>query len=171
MSGFSATSASLSAMLRSRRFREIVLVVIGVVTPLGILAVNASAFVMQHLQAFRLVLSVSAFVSAIFLNTLAAWAFMNRARFYFPDLLAEYRRWVLAGIVVVVLASAAFGAYFTWLGMGDPKRLPDPISVVTAALLLVVPFAVTWGVRQFERRRAARLEMKKEPRAVTRGSS
>jgi hypothetical protein len=158
-------------MLHARRFREIVIVVIGVVTPLGILAVNASAFVMQHLQAFRLVLSVSAFVSALFLNSLAAWAILNRAHLHVPDLLAEYRRWIVAAVVVVVLASAAFGAYFTWLGMGDPKKLPDPISVVTAALLLVVPFAVTWGARQFERRRAARLEMKKEPRAVTRGSS
>ena len=39
-------------MLRSRRLRETVLLSLGVITPLGILAVNASAFVMAPLTQF-----------------------------------------------------------------------------------------------------------------------
>jgi hypothetical protein len=139
-----------------RNRRELAFVVIGVITPLGILAVNASAFVMQHLDAFRLVLSVCAFVSALFLNGLSAYAALRRAHVHVPDLLAEYRRWAIATVVIVVVASAAFGAYFTYLGMRDPRRLPDPTSVITAALLLLVPFALTWGARRYAARRSSR---------------
>jgi len=43
--------------LNSRRFREAVLLTLGIITPLGILAVNVSAFVMANLPAFRLVIA------------------------------------------------------------------------------------------------------------------
>jgi len=59
-------------MLRSRRFREIVFLAIGISTPVGILAVNASAFVMRHLTEFRVGLAVCALVSGLSLNGLAA---------------------------------------------------------------------------------------------------
>src|SRR5260370_41178398 len=42
------------AMLSSRRLRESVLLTLGVITPVGILAVNASAFDMAHLTQFRI---------------------------------------------------------------------------------------------------------------------
>lgn len=146
-------------MPRSRRVREAVIVVIGVMTPLGILAVNGSAFVMRHLPDFRLILSISALVSALFLNGLAAWAIWGRARRHIPDLLTEYRIWALILVVLVVAASAASGAYFTWIGLSTASRLPDPISTITAALFLIVPFGVTYVARQLdERRRAKRPE-------------
>jgi hypothetical protein len=50
-------------MLRSRRLREIVLLTLGVITPIGILAVNASAFVMVHLTQFRIGIAACALVS------------------------------------------------------------------------------------------------------------
>ena len=146
-------------MPRSRRVREAVIVVIGVMTPLGILAVNGSAFVMRHLPDFRLILSISALVSALFLNGLAAWAIWGRARRHIPDLLTEYRIWALILVVLVVAASAASGAYFTRIGLSTASRLPDPISTITAALFLIVPFGVTYVARQLdERRRAKRPE-------------
>ena len=146
-------------MPRSRRVREAVIVVIGVMTPLGILAVNGSAFVMRHLPDFRLILSISALVSALFLNGLAAWAIWGRARRHIPDLLTEYRIWALILVVLVVAASAASGASFTWIGLSTASRLPDPLSKITAALFLVVPFGVTYVARQLdERRRAKRPE-------------
>jgi len=150
---------------KSRRFREAAFIAIGVITPLGILAVNGSAFVMRHLADFRLVLSICALVSALFLNGLAAWAAMRRARRHVPDLLAEYRYWIWAGIGIVVTATAAGGAYFTYLGMRDPNRLPDPLSVATAVLLLLMPVAVTFVARRLEERRspARRAPQKKEP--------
>jgi hypothetical protein len=50
-------------MFRSRRLRESVLLSLGVITPLGILAVNVSAFVMVHLGAFRSVIAACALLS------------------------------------------------------------------------------------------------------------
>lgn len=140
----------------SRRVREAVFVVIGVVTPLGILAVNGSAFVMRHLSDFRLILSVSALISALFLNGLTAWAIWGRARRHIPDLLTEYRIWALILVTLVVVASAVSGAYFTWIGLSTAGRLPDPISTITAALFLTVPFGVTYIARRLDERRATR---------------
>lgn len=151
---------------QSRRLREAIFLVIGVVTPLGILAVNGSAFVMRHLSDFRLILSVSAFVSALFLNGLAAWAIWGRARRHVPDLLTEYRVWALILVALVVLASAASGAYFTWIGLSTASRLPDPISTITAAAFLIVPFGVTYLVRRLdERRRSGRARAAQAPGA------
>ncbi len=152
---------------KSRRFREVAFIAIGVITPLGILAVNGSAFVMRHLADFRLILSICALVSALVLNGLAAWAAMRRARRHVPDLLAEYRYWIWAGVVIVVAGGAVGGAYFTYLGMRDPNRLPDPISVATALVLLLMPVAVTFIARRLEGSRptaqAPRRAQKKEP--------
>ena len=95
----------------------------------------------------------------LFLNGLAAWAIWGRARRHIPDLLTEYRIWALILVVLVVAASAASGAYFTWIGLSTASRLPDPISTITAALFLIVPFGVTYVARQLdERRRAKRPE-------------
>ena len=139
--------------MRSRRVQEVVFLVIGVTTPVGILAVNGSAFVMRNLASFRLILSICALVSALFLNGLAAYEILRRSHLHLPDLMAEYRKWIyaLAGLIVVV--SAVVGAYFTFVGMRDPNRLPDRTAVLTAFGLLFVPFAITYIARRIEERR------------------
>src|ERR1035437_7122935 len=60
-------------MFRSRRVRESVLLVLGVITPIGILAVNVSAFVMSHLAQFRIGIAALALLSGLVLNGLTAW--------------------------------------------------------------------------------------------------
>ena len=130
-------------MLRSRRFREIVFLAIGISTPVGILAVNASAFVMRHLTEFRVGLAACALVSGLSLNGLFAWQTLVRGRRYAPLLYSEYRRWLLAVAVIYVLGWSAFGAYGTYWSMHDPRRLPDPTSVSIAVVLLLLPFAIT----------------------------
>ena len=139
--------------MKSRRIQEIVFLVIGVTTPVGILAVNGSAFVMRNLASFRLILSICALVSALFLNGLAAYEILRRSHLHLPDLMAEYRKWIYALAVVIVVVSAVVGAYFTYLGMRDPNRLPDRIAVLTALGLLLVPFAITYVARRIEERR------------------
>src|SRR5207302_6864160 len=54
------------------RSRELILLVVGVSTPIGILAVNAAAFVMGNLAAFRLLIAACALVSSVLLNGLTA---------------------------------------------------------------------------------------------------
>src|SRR6202022_1662381 len=77
-----------------RRAQEVIILVIGVFTPLGVLAVNGSAFLMRHLPETRLILAFGALLSGLLLNGLAAYAGHRRARRHVPDLLNEYRWWI-----------------------------------------------------------------------------
>jgi hypothetical protein len=135
-------------MLSSRRLREFVLLTLGVITPVGILAVNASAFVMTHLQAFRFGIAGCALLSGLVLNGLTAWWLLRLASRTAPPLYREYRWWAIGVAVVIVLLTAGGGGYLTYLGLRDPKHLPDSLSVVVATFMLVLPFAVTFAARR-----------------------
>jgi hypothetical protein len=135
-------------MRKSRRLREAVLLTLGVVTPVGILAVNASAFVMLHLTAFRLVIAGCAVLSGLVLNGLAAWWLLRLASIRAAALYLEYRAWVIGAAALVVGLTAAAGGYLTFLGLRDPKHLPDSLSMAVAAVMLLLPFAVTFAGRR-----------------------
>jgi hypothetical protein len=135
-------------MLRSRRLREAVLLTLGVITPVGILAVNASAFVMLHLTAFRLVIAGCAVLSGLVLNGLAAWWLLRLASIRAAAMYLEYRVWVIGAAVLVVGLTAAAGGYLTFLGLRDPKHLPDSLSILVASIMLLLPFAVTFAGRR-----------------------
>ena len=139
-----------------RRAQELIILGVGVFTPLGILAVNGSAFLMRHLPETRIVLAFGALLSGLLLNGLAAYAGHRRARRHVPDLLHEYRWWIWSLIVIVVVGSAVVGAYFTYLGLSDANRLPDRTAVIAAAFLLLFPFAITIGARRLEEGRTRR---------------
>jgi hypothetical protein len=135
-------------MLSSRRLREIVLLTLGVITPVGILAVNASAFVMVHLTQFRIGIAACALVSGLVLNGLTAWWLLRLASRTAPPLYREYRWYAIGVAVLIVLLTAAGGGYLTYLGLRDPRRLPDVLSVVVATFMLTLPFAVTVAARR-----------------------
>jgi hypothetical protein len=135
-------------MLSSRRLREIVLLTLGIITPVGILAVNGSAFVMVHLAQFRIGIAGCALVSGLVLNGLTAWWLLRLASRTAPPLYREYRWWALGVAVVIVLLTAAGGGYLTYLGLRDPKHLPDALSVVVATVMILLPFAVTVAARR-----------------------
>src|SRR3981081_1864145 len=135
-------------MLRSRRMRETVLLTLGVITPLGILAVNASAFVMLHLDQFRIGIAACAVISGLVLNGLTAWWLLRLANRNAPPLFREYRTWAIGVAVLIVLLTAAGGGYLTYLGLKDPRRLPDSLSIVVATFALVLPLAVTFAGRR-----------------------
>ncbi|HLQ60688.1 MAG TPA: hypothetical protein VK131_02375 [Candidatus Acidoferrales bacterium] len=135
-------------MLRSRRFREMVLLVIGVTTPLGILMVNGAAFVMRYLAQFRIGVAVCALVSSLLLNGLTAWWLLALANRSAAPLYAEYRRWAIGVAGLLVLLTSAGAGYLTYLGMSNPARLPDPLSILVATLALGLPFAVTYAGRR-----------------------
>jgi hypothetical protein len=135
-------------VLRSRRLREVVLLTLGVITPIGILAVNVSAFVMANLAAFRLVIAACALVSGLVLNGLTAWWLLRLASRNANPLFSEYRAWAVGAAAVIVLLTATGGGYLTYLGMRDPHRLPDALSMVVASFMLLLPLAVTFAGRR-----------------------
>jgi hypothetical protein len=130
--------------------QDVVFLVIGVSTPIGLLAVNASAFIMLHLQEFRLGIAVCSLVSGLCLNSLGAYAALTRAYSYAPRLYTEYRYWLVGIAVVVVAAWSVVGAWLTYLSMQNPKHLPNLAAVLTALWLLFLPFAVTFIARRFK---------------------
>ena len=135
-------------MLRSRRLREFALLTLGVITPIGILAVNASAFVMVHLPSFRVGIASCAVVSGLVLNGLTAWWLLRLASRNAPPLFRQYRTWAIGIAVLIVLLTAGGGGYLTYLGLKDPARLPDSLSVVVATIMLALPFAISIGARR-----------------------
>jgi hypothetical protein len=138
----------MSTVFRSRRLRESVLLTLGVVTPVGILAVNASAFVMGHLAQFRMGIAACALLSGLVLNGLTAWWLLRLASRTAPPLYREYRWWAIGVATLIVLLTAAGGGYLTYLGLRDPRHLPDSLSIVVATFMLVLPFAVTLAGRR-----------------------
>jgi hypothetical protein len=119
-----------------------------VITPVGILAVNASAFVMVHLNAFRIGIAGCALLSGLVLNGLTAWWLLRMASRNAPPLYREYRKWAVGTALLIVLLTALGGGYLTYLGLGDPRRLPDPLSVIVATFMLGLPFAVSLAARR-----------------------
>ena len=138
----------MARRLDARQVREAVFLVIGLSTPIGILAVNGSAFVMGHLPESRVAIAGCALASGLSLNGLGAWAALNRGQRYLPDLYAEYRTWLVAGAVLFVVAWSVLGAYLTYESMKDPKQLPNLYAVLTALWLLFLPVAVTFISRR-----------------------
>ncbi|MBJ7598301.1 MAG: hypothetical protein DLM67_00025 [Candidatus Nephthysia bennettiae] len=134
--------------LNARQVREAVFLIIGVSTPIGILAVNGSAFIMDHLTQFRVAIGVCALASGLSLNGLGAWAALNRGRRFAPDLYAEYRHWLIAGATLIVIGWSVFGAYLTYQSMTDRHQLPNLYAVLTAIWLLILPVAITFVSRR-----------------------
>jgi len=135
-------------MFRSRRVRESVLLVLGVITPIGILAVNVSAFVMSHLAQFRIGIAALALLSGLVLNGLTAWWLLRLASRGAGPLFREYRLWAVGAAVLIVALTATGGGYLTYLGMRDPRRLPDTLSMVVATFMLLLPLAVSFAARR-----------------------
>src|SRR5205814_6456098 len=117
----------------SRRFREAVLLTLGIVTPLGILAVNVSAFVMANLPAFRLVIAGCALISGLVLNGLTAWWVLRLASRNAIPFYREYRTWAIGAAVLIVAVTAGGGGYLTYPGMRDPTHLPGSLPMFLAS--------------------------------------
>jgi hypothetical protein len=136
--------------LGSQRLREIVFLVVGGSTPIGILAVNGSAFVMQHLGGFRIAIAVCALISGLSLNGFTAYAALGRAERFAPQVVGEYRVWLIAAIVAFVIVFSVLGAYWTYESMQDPRHLPNIYAVLTALWLLLLPVLMTLVARRLK---------------------
>jgi len=126
-------------MLRIGPNRRTILLAIGIVTPVGVLMVNFSAFVMAHLAQFRLLMAACALVSSLVLNGLAVFWLVGIARRRRARAYVEYPELVRALAAVAVVGSAALAAYFTYVGMRDPRTLPNLIAIIASLLALLIP--------------------------------
>jgi hypothetical protein len=103
---------------------------------------------MVHLTQFRIGIAACALISGLVLNGLTAWWLLRLASRNAPPLFREYRAWAIGFAVLIVVLTAAGGGYLTYLGLGDPRRLPDFLSVIVATFMLAMPFAVTFAGRR-----------------------
>jgi hypothetical protein len=103
---------------------------------------------MVNLAAFRLGIAACAVVSGLVLNGLTAWWLLRLVSRTSPPLYREYRVAALIGSVLIVLATAAAGGYLTYLGLRDPRHLPDVLSVVVAVGMIALPFAISIAARR-----------------------
>ena len=103
---------------------------------------------MVHLTAFRIGIATCALLSGLVLNGLTAWWLLRMASRNAPPLYREYRTWAIGMAALIVLLTAVGGGYLTYLGRSDPRRLPDPLSVIVATFMLGLPFAVTIAARR-----------------------
>ena len=104
---------------------------------------------MVHLEQFRTGIAACALISGLVLNGLTAWWLLRLASRNAPPLYREYRVWLIGASVLIVLLTAGGGGYLTYLGLKDPRRLPDVLSVVVASFALLLPFAVSIAARRW----------------------
>lgn len=103
---------------------------------------------MAHLAAFRVGIAACALISGLVLNGLTAWWLLRLASRNAPPLYREYRLWAIGAAVLIVGLTGGGGGYLTYLGLNDPKRLPDPLSVVVATFMLLLPLVVAVAGRR-----------------------
>jgi D-alanyl-lipoteichoic acid acyltransferase DltB (MBOAT superfamily) len=136
-------------LLRGYLSSRLVLLAIGIVTPVGILVVNAAAFVMRNLQQFRIGIAVCALISSLVLNGLTASWLLRLAGRRSISIYVRHQEWAGVIATTVVLATSIGAAIFTYIGMGNPSHLPDTLSVITALAALLVPIGITYFSRLF----------------------
>ena len=116
--------------------------IIGALTPLGLIVVNISVFIVKHLSEFRWSISILAFVSSLMLNS---WAGLNVYRIVQrrrPDsaLVKESNQeLVLVGGLAVIIAAAFLTALFCYLGLSSEQGLPNVVTFLTGAIAFLVP--------------------------------
>ena len=136
-------------LLRGYLSSRLVLVAIGIITPIGILVVNGAAFVMRNLVQFRIGIAVCALISSLVLNGLTASWLLRLAGRRSIAIYLQHQEWATIIATIVVLASSIGAAIFTYIGMSNPTHLPDTLAVVTSLLALLVPLAITYFSRLF----------------------
>jgi D-alanyl-lipoteichoic acid acyltransferase DltB (MBOAT superfamily) len=136
-------------LLRGYLSSRLLLLAIGIITPIGILVVNASAFVMRNLVQFRIGIAVCALISSLVLNGLTASWLLRLAGRRSISIYLQHQEWATVIATTVVLATSIGAAIFTYIGMSNPSHLPDTLSVLTALGALLIPIGITYFSRIF----------------------
>ena len=116
--------------------------IVGALTPVGLIVVNISVFIVKHLSEFRWTIAILAFVSSLMLNS---WAGLNVYRVLQrrrPDhaLVKEpNQELVLVGGMAVIIAAAFVTALACYLGLSSEKDLPNASTFFLGLGAFLVP--------------------------------
>jgi hypothetical protein len=116
--------------------------IIGALTPVGLIAVNISVFVVKNLAEFRWGITILAFVSGLLLNS---WAALNIYRTFQrrrPDhaLVADRNQeLVLVGGMLIVIIAAFLTALFCYMGLSSEANLPNGVTFITGIGAVLIP--------------------------------
>lgn len=119
--------------------------IVGAVTPVGLIVVNISAFIVKHLAEFRWTIAILAFVSSLMLNS---WAGLNIYRTFQrrrPDhpLVHERNQEIVLVLGMLLIIVAAFlTALFCYLGLSSEANLPNGITFITGVVAILVPIVL-----------------------------
>lgn len=140
---------------RPGRLRRWTVPVVGAITPVLLIAVNIAAFIVHHLQEFRLIIAILAFVSGLMLNS---WAGIRVYQYFHrrhPDHdLAKDSNQELVIIfgMAVIIAISALTAWFCYVGLASDKELPNAWTFILGVVSIVAPVIVrelfSRGLRQ-----------------------
>lgn len=141
--------------------------IIGALTPVGLIAVNISVFVVKNLNQFRWGITILAFVSGLLLNS---WAALNIYRVFQrrrPDhsLVADRNQeLVLVGGMLIVIIAAFLTALFCYLGLSSEANLPNGVTFITGIGAVLIPILLQ-GIF----RRTVRHDRTRDDRATVSG--
>ena len=139
--------------------RGLLLAVLAVITPAGLVSVNVAAYVMGHLAAFRVGITISAVVSTVVLNGLTAITAYRLGLARWPDhwFFAAHRR---GGLLAVFIFGLIFGAtlagVLTYQGLSDPGKLPNLSTFIAGLIGLAIPLFAAFVLRENVTRRQRR---------------
>jgi len=118
--------------------------IIGAVTPIMLIVVNISAFIVKHLSEFRWTIAVLAFVSSIMLNS---WAGLNvyrvvqRHRPDHPIVTERNQELVLVGGLGLIIGLAFLTAWFCYAGLSSEANLPNAATFYLGVFAILLPIA------------------------------
>jgi len=129
--------------------RARLLAIVAVITPAGLVAVNIAAYVMSHLAAFRLAITVSAVISTLALNAISGVAAyrtlqarLNTSRWIGWMFQPRYRLSNAVCFAFLLVVAAAVSGELTYQGLSDPRRLPNLSTFLAGLLGLAVPLVL-----------------------------
>ena len=119
--------------------------IVGAITPVMLIVVNISAFIVKHLEEFRWTIAILAFVSSLMLNS---WAGLNiyrtlqRRRPDHPLVQERNQEIVLVLGMLVVIVAAFLTALFCYLGLSSEATLPNGLTFLTGVVAILVPIVL-----------------------------
>ncbi|TME82713.1 MAG: hypothetical protein E6I43_09820 [Chloroflexi bacterium] len=107
-------------LLRGYLSSRLLLVVIGIITPIGILVVNGAAFVMRNLAQFRIGIAVCALISSLVLNGLTASWLLRLAARRSIAIYVQHQEW--ATIIATIVPRYPGGGDLIARAAGAPRH-------------------------------------------------
>ncbi|HEX6539177.1 MAG TPA: hypothetical protein VF155_08360 [Candidatus Dormibacteraeota bacterium] len=136
-------------------FKRWTIPIIGALTPVGLIVVNISVFIVKNLAEFRWAITILAFVSGLMLNSWAAINIYRTLQRRRPEsaLVSERNQEIalVLGMLVVIVA-AFLTALFCYMGLSSEANLPNGVTFITGVGAVLIPIVLQGFFRRTLRR-------------------